>query len=66
MMNLMMNFMPNWLANTIWAYPICEVIDCLIKLPALHTTEMQCQALCDLTNCDWRDQCEKTPECCRK
>lgn len=59
-------FMPKWLGNAFWAYPLCTVVNCLMKLPNLHTFELQCQVVCEATKCNWHDLCEMSPECCRK
>lgn len=66
MMDLMLQFMPKWISHIFWAYPLCTVIDCLLKLPALHTNEMICEAMCQRINCNWHELCEQNPDCCRK
>lgn len=66
MMDIMIKFMPKWISHIFWSYPLCTVIECLLKLPALHTTEMKCASHCDQIQCNWHELCEKIPECCRK
>lgn len=56
MMNLVLDFMPKMLGRAFWSYPLCTVIEGLLKLPDLHTIEMQCE--------NNNLSCEMTPECC--
>lgn len=66
MMNQVLEFMPKILGRAFWGYPLCSLLDGLLKLPMLHSVELQCKSICDATKCNWDDLCELTPDCCRK
>lgn len=31
----------------LWAYPLCTLIEGLLKMPELHTVELLCQKVCE-------------------
>ncbi|XP_031625623.1 ATP-binding cassette sub-family A member 3-like [Contarinia nasturtii] len=64
-----LHFMNKFFYYILWAYPLNSMADGIIKLPNLHTSQLNCESACKLkfntTTCDWSKWCgEVAPKCC--